>query len=112
MNKAVKIAGASSIILLLTLVSTDPQRVSSAFLMAPFVLLFIILVSVICFALLPFGMSGRARLRVGLAGGLAPVLLLVLQSLGQLTLRDVLVIMALCGLAYFYTSKLGMKPIG
>jgi hypothetical protein len=111
MNRAAQITGISSTILLLTLLFTNPERLPSIFLMLPFGLLFIVLVSAIYYALGFLGIRPRARLRIGMAAAAVPVLLLVLQSLGQLTPRDTLVVCALGALAYFYSSKLGIKPI-
>lgn len=112
MSRAAKITVVSSIILLLLLSTTNPQSLPSIALVLPFVLLFAVLASGLAFLLGLMGGSGRARLRFSLLGGAVPVVLLVLQSLGQLTVRDALVIFALFVVAYFYVSRLGMRPIG
>ena len=109
MNSTLKLTGVSSSILLLLLLTTDPQKLPSMVLVVPFVLLYIAVASVLSFLLGLFGVSTRARLRFGLLAAAIPLLLLVLQSLGQLTLRDVLVILALFIVAYFYISRLGMR---
>lgn len=111
MNKAIKAAGISSIILLLILLNTDPQRLPSVALVAPFILMFIAFASIIYYSLGFMGLlSAGSRFKAGLAGGAMPVILMVLQSLGQLTIRDTLVIFALFALVYFYMSRLGVKP--
>jgi hypothetical protein len=112
MNTMAKLTGISSIILLLFLLVTNPQSLPSISLVIPFVLLFIAIVCGLSYLLGLIGLSSRSRLRFGLLGGSVPVVLLVLQSLGQLTLRDVLVILALFVTAYFYVSRLGMRSIG
>lgn len=111
MRSKLRLTGVSSIILLLLLLTTDPQKIPSIVLVVPFVLLFIALASGLTFVLGLFGMSLRTRLRFGLLAGAVPIVLLVLQSLGQLTLRDVLVISAFFVVAYFYMSRLGMRSM-
>lgn len=109
---ALRLTGMSSIILLLFLLVTNPQTLPSIALFVPFVLLFIVLTSSLSYVLGAVGVSAGSRLRFCLLGAAAPVVLLVLQSLGQLTLRDVLVILALFAFAYFYMSRLGMRSMG
>jgi hypothetical protein len=109
MHSTLKLTGVSSIILLLLLLTTDPQKLPSIALVVPFVLLFISLASGFGFLVGLFGVSKKSRLRFGLLAGAVPVILLVLGSLGQLTLRDVLVILALFVVAYFYMSRLGVR---
>jgi hypothetical protein len=55
------------------------------------------------------GVTTKA-LRSGAVGAVLPILLLVLQSVGQLTLRDACMLFALFGLTYFYMSKVNSKP--
>ena len=112
MTKAAKLTGLSSIILLLLLLSTDPQGLPSVVLVAPFILLFIAVSAAVSHALNTYGLFKQKRLRIGLVSAAIPVLLLVLQSLGQLTLRDTLAIFALFGVAYFYISRLGVRTVG
>jgi hypothetical protein len=109
MRFSIKVAATCSIILLLILLSTDPQKLPSVTLILPFILLFIALTSVMSFIMGVYGMSRRIRLKICFVGASTPVLLLVLQSLGQLTMRDTLVIFALFGVTYFYMSRLGMQ---
>jgi hypothetical protein len=51
------------------------------------------------------GDEARPHRRLGLAVSLSATLLLVLQSLGQLTLRDVLTVAAIIILGYLYVSR-------
>jgi len=104
-----RICIASSIILLLILLTTDPQSLPSVVLVAPFVLLFVILAVLISLIFGLYGLSRSGRLRAGMIGAAMPVLLLLLKSLGQLTLRDTLAIFALFAIAYFYASRLGAQ---
>jgi hypothetical protein len=95
--------------LLLLMISTQPGRLPAFMLVVPFVL--------ICTALaLTFvrifrwqGMAFGKSLRLGLIATSLPMLVLVLQSLGQLTIRDLGTILAIFAIAYFYLSRLS-KP--
>lgn len=111
MRKAPKIAIISSMILLLLLFTTDPQRLPSVLLIAPFVLLFVAIASGTPAMLGAYGRAGQNATRIGAAVAATPVLLLVLQSLGQLTIRDVLAMLVLFGVTYFYTSRFGVRSI-
>jgi len=51
------------------------------------------------------GAIARPHRRLGLAICLSATLLLVLQSLGQLTLRDVLTVVAIIILGYLYVAR-------
>jgi hypothetical protein len=109
MKLTAKLAVASSLMLLLLAILTDPQRLPSVLLVVPFVLIFIILSAGISYVFGVYGLFKRRRARIGLVGATIPVLLLVLQSLGQLTVRDALAIFILFGVAYFYVSRFGAQ---
>lgn len=112
MSNGAKLTVIAVVALLLLLLLTDPRQLPSVALMAPFVFLFGI-VSLTAASLLRDRMRGRSRrLRMAAAIGAFPVLLLVLQSLGQLTIRDSLAIIALFIIAYFYISKFGIQTSG
>lgn len=107
--KPLKIISVASLILLLIFLFTDPRSLPSIALIVPFLLLFIVLSLIIAFVAGKSGLSPNKRLRIGLIGSGIPVLLLVLQSLGQLTFRDTLAIFALFGIAYFYIARFGIQ---
>jgi hypothetical protein len=109
MTKITKIIGVSSIILLLILLTTNPKHLPSTFLIIPFALVFAILSAAVAFVVKYFGASKTTGIKVGLASASMPVLLLVMKSLGQLTIRDVLSLVVLFVVAYFYTSRFGLK---
>lgn len=109
MKTSSKIAIASGALLLLLLLFTDPSALPSAFLMVPFVLVFIALSAAVSRIMIMFGLTISKARRVGYVFSSIPVLLLALQSLGQLTLRDVLVVLVFFVLAYFYVSKLEFR---
>ena len=111
MRTSTKVLGISSLILLFILFNTDPQKMPSVVLIVPFVLLFVAIFSAIIFLL---GMHGKLprpkKARISAACASVPVVLLVLQSLGQLTPKDMLVIFLLFATSYFYISRLGVHP--
>ena len=105
MNRLLAIAGVSLCILLTLLFTTDPNNIPSIILVAPFILLFVFLISLILFFLEKKEIAGRKALKIaGICTGI-PLLLLVLQSIGQLTARDVLVLGALFVVSYFYILR-------
>jgi len=89
---------------------TRPQKLPVLLLIVPFVLLFAALVYT-WVLLVPLGRHltgkrgypGSRRLRLTVCGGL--VLVLVLQSLGQLTVRDFCTIVAIAALGYLYIGR-------
>ncbi len=112
MKKMTKLTGVSSIILLLFLLSTNPQNLPSILLVVPFIVLFVIILALVIGASGIYGGSTPGRLRVGVLAASAPVILLVLQSLGQLTVRDTLAVFVLFGVAYLYMSRFGARVAG
>jgi hypothetical protein len=98
----------------LLLIATNPAKLPSALLIAPFLFLYVSIYLTVK-EILNLMRGGDQRKIVGLkasrprliAGLIAafPVLLLVLQSIGQLTAWDVLTVVALFIVAYFYIIK-------
>jgi hypothetical protein len=74
-------------------------------LIVPFILLFLVLLAGGLFIMSQFGVAPPRRRRIAAVLATAPVLLLVLQSLGQLTVRDTLGIFVLFSLTYFYIVR-------
>lgn len=99
-------ASLTTVVLLGMLLGTDPSNLSAFFLIVPFVLLLIIVWILGYVQLRAMGMSKfrSVRLAVLIAG--LPVGLLLLQSIGQLTTRDIITILAFFGLAYFYIARI------
>ena len=88
------------------LLMTNPTTLSSVFLIAPFLLLFIILWSA-SFLIMRSAQFSRLRsARLSLLVGGVPVGLLLLQSIGQLAIRDVIIILLFFAIAYFYVARL------
>jgi hypothetical protein len=79
-------------------------------LIIPFVLLFVALMS-LWSLVVPLlhrlfgqrGYAGSRRLRITVCGSL--VLFIIMQSLGQLTLRDLLTIVAIAAVGYIYIGR-------
>jgi hypothetical protein len=106
MKRTVKVIAIAGILLLALLGTTQPARLPSVILIVPFILMFAILALTI--ALLVAWRHENMivkSIRFGCMVALLPILLLVLQSVGQLTLRDGLTLVALFGITYFYMSK-------
>lgn len=111
MTRAVKVSVLGSIILLVFFLLTDPRELPSVLLVAPFVLLFAVMAPITTIVLGWYGPTRPKRLRLGLTFSASVVLLLLFQSLGQLTFRDALGIFALFGIAYFYLLRFALQPI-
>lgn len=102
----------------LFLMLTNPKHVPSAVLIIPFILIALILyqMAITVFRVVNDKNSApesrpsvvRPRLIAGLAAAF-PVLLLVLQSIGQLSIKDVVTVGAIVILAYFYMGKFSAK---
>lgn len=99
---------------LILLLLSNPTRLPSAVLILPFILLFVSIYMTVkeVLHLLRGGEQNkvvgmrahRPRLIAGLIACF-PVLLLVLQSIGQLTAWDVLTVVALFVITYFYITR-------
>jgi hypothetical protein len=99
-------------VLVIFLFTTNPNSMPSIFLIVPFVLLFIanFLMTLLILGLLRSNNNyaatrfTRPRVMAVLIGGF-PVLLLVLQSIGQLTVRDTAIACIILVLTYFYVMR-------
>jgi len=109
MRTIFKVVAASSAILLLFLFMTDPQSIPSVLLIVPFILLFIIITGGAALGLDAWQVPRSKALKVGATVAAVSVLLLGLQSLGQLTVGDVLAVIVLFSVAYLYASRLGIR---
>jgi hypothetical protein len=104
------ISGLCLLAILVLFMATDPNRVPSFILVLPFLLMFTLLLSLGMLLLEKRGFSTRRSLKIGMLCAAIPIVLLVLQSIGQLTLRDVLAIGALFVVSYFYMTRLSTSP--
>lgn len=103
----------------LFLALTSPEQLPAVCFVVPFILLYIGLSRLIrLFVLLRSGEaeqegeSNRWKLRAGNAVSVWAVLLLILQSLGQLTWRDVLSLSLLFVIGYFYLIRMRREAPG
>jgi len=90
------------LLLFVFLISTNPTSVPSFFLVVPFMLMFVCLFLATVSYLEQLGFSRRRRLRMSVLCAGLPCVLLVLQSIDQLTARDVLAVVGFFGLLFFY----------
>lgn len=105
MKKPLLISGASLALLLLMFFAVDPGGVPAFILILPFILLFTLLFAALVFLFDKKGTVRARGLRLAALCASLPILLLVLQSIGQLTLRDVLTVAVLFGLSFFYILR-------
>lgn len=91
--------------LLSFLFSTNPTRLSSALLVLPFFLLFGLLFVLATYYFQQTGFSKKQRLRLSALTAGLPCLLLVLESVDQLTIRDTIMLFGFFGLASLYAVR-------
>jgi hypothetical protein len=88
---------------------TDPNRLPSFVLIVPFVLIFVSIFTGLLIIMSNSVLVGkRARIIAAMCASV-PTALLIMQSIGQLTSRDILTIFALFMLAFFYVSRVVPK---
>lgn len=104
--------GITLAILSTVLVMVNPQELPSFALFGVFVLIYM-MIAQLCILLLLFvrgllGLAWRTSTirRVGYSIGLLPTFLLLLQSVGQLTTRDVVIAVVLTLLLYVYFHRM------
>lgn len=96
-----------SIALLFILVlTTQPSKLPSLVLILPFIFVFTAIWTFSYAVFQKYSLSKLRSVRLSLVLAGLPVSLMLLQSIGQLTVRDVITILAFFGLAYFYISRL------
>lgn len=96
------------LLLPLFLLLTNPETIALPLLIVPFVLLAISLyiTSVFCLDALPKDISKKRTIVISLAIALLPTLLLVLASIRQLTIRDLIIVIGLLVLLVFYMRRI------
>jgi hypothetical protein len=115
MNKYKKILGLIALYcsLPILLVTTAPNTLPLPLLMVPFILLFITLFTTVVFASRHLSDGRTTRRRIYILSGMvaaAPVLLLVFQSLHQLSIIDVFITVTLLVGSGFYISRIDFSP--
>ena len=106
MRKSTIISCAASATLFFLLIGTNPTQLPSWLLVVPFILLFSAIWSISFSNFRSHGLSRLRSVRLSLVLAGLPVSLLLLQSIGQLTVRDIMTILAFFALAYFYISRI------
>lgn len=88
---------------------TNPQEIPLPLLILPFVLLYLSLYFSVKLVLERFSRQQQFKLRSSIAATLAglPVMLVVLQSTGQLSVSDLLIVLGLMVGTVFYFRKAG-----
>jgi hypothetical protein len=106
MKRAGIISGIAGLIFLSLVLFTNPTTLPSLILVVPFVLVFII-IWCMSFALMrKYNFTRLRAVRLSLIFAGLPVSLMLLQSIGQLTPRDIITIMIFFAVAYFYLSRI------
>ncbi|HLZ14513.1 MAG TPA: hypothetical protein VKQ34_00810 [Candidatus Saccharimonadales bacterium] len=110
MKKATQGIILSIALLAVLLVATQPTKLPSFMLIVPFGLMFVILTlgTALLFAWRSSRLTAR-HVRNGAFVAAMPMILVVLQSIGQLTLRDLLIIVVFFVLSYFYVGRLSAQ---
>lgn len=98
-----------SFALLVLLLATDPTQMPSFVLILPFALLFTIIWLATFSGFRENGFTRLRAIRLSMLFAGLPVSLLLLQSIGQLTIWDIVTILAFFGVAYFYVSRLAVS---
>ena len=110
LNRQVTITVTAWLLLAVFLALTEPAGLPVAALIIPFVLLFVALFGAwhsVQRLRLQYAARGRPHGRLGVIICASVVLLLALQSLGQLSLRDVLTVSAIVTIGSFYMDRAG-----
>ena len=94
------------------LLSTDPRKLPVGWLILPFIWLFLSLFLTFIYIIDWFSDGHRHSRRQSLTAGLLaaiPTSMLLLDSVDQLTLKDIFLIIGLGSLALFYVTKIKLK---
>jgi hypothetical protein len=115
-HSSILVASIATLLLYVNLV--DPRTIPPVATFAVFGLLYVVFSQLLIVALaglryvlLTKWQTSTIR-RVAYSLALLPTFLLLLQSVGQLTVRDALLASALTVLLYAYTYRMGLKSIG
>lgn len=103
--------GISWIGFVLLLFVTSPSQLPITGLILPFIFLSSAIYFTLCLILQKYTKLTEKKLkRFAVLGSVAIILTIALQSLGQLTVRDVIVACVIIALAYFYITRVSGKP--
>lgn len=101
---------AGYVVVAIFFITVNPQNLSLIFILVPFGLIFILLYMTLTFGLdFFFTLSKHQKRVIALVASVMPVLLLVIQSITQLTMKDVLLCIAIAVIMLWYFIKLNQK---
>jgi hypothetical protein len=106
MKKKLVVALVSMLVLVTVFTTTSPASAPAFLLIVPFAAIFSLLSVGVLYVCQRRGWSRARSFRGALVGAGVPVVILVLQSIGQLTPRDMVTIGAIFLVLYFYLSRL------
>ena len=93
------------LILLAILVSTNPTKIPALYLIVPYILIFTIFHLISRAVLKRKNLNKRAEWLLASIFSVFITLLIVLQSIGQLVFRDVVTLILILIVAYFYITR-------
>lgn len=108
-NKWLSISFLAGAILLVMLLTTSPGNLPVLALLMPPLLLFMSLTSFLFGLQQVLRVKKSRRVRYAVLISAVPVILLLLQSIDQLTIKDVALMLVLAIISGFYISKLQLK---
>ena|SRR5688572_21747520 len=109
MKKKLLFAVAAALVLILVFTATNPASAPAFLLIVPFAAIFTLLFAAALYIFERRGWSKARSFRGAVIAAGVPVILMVLQSIGQLTARDILTIGAIFIILYFYLSRLSFS---
>lgn len=108
-RRILQLVGALLVVLFVLLFTTQPASIPPVLLVAPFVLLFGSLALVLYVGMRTRMPRGRS-LWLSLLCAAALIMLLALQSLGQLSWRDAVTVVVIFVVAYIYITRMAISP--
>jgi hypothetical protein len=105
MNKTTKLVGLMVAGLVILLITTRPNELSPPLLIVPFLLIFLCFFLILRMVFAKFGVRRQKNLGLAMLISGLFVILLAMQSLGQLTIRDAIMLAAIFIIAYFYVYR-------
>jgi hypothetical protein len=91
---------------LMFFVSINPEKLSLLFILLPFLIIFGLLYATVSFVLNVFFDITKVQKKIySLVLSIMPTLLFIIQSITQLTIRDVLLSLSITVIIIWYTSK-------
>ena len=97
------------LVVLVFFISVNPEKLPLILLLLPFLLIFLVMYLSLIFVLDTFfKIKSQPKRLIAFSVSIMPVLLLIIQSITQLTLRDVLLSISIVVIVVWYTIKLNV----